>query len=521
MEINKELRFLVVDDFESMRKVTVNQLRLLGASHIVTAVNGAEAEQILKTQPIDIVLSDWNMPIMNGLDLLKAVRNDKKLSHLPFVMITAEAAREQVLDAIAYEVSELIIKPYTAARLAERITRALSWKPRNLIRKEIDLDFYVKALDMESPDVPQGQEKKPSILVVDDTPDNLQLLSKLFQDEYQVRVAHNGERALAICESDTPPDLVLLDIMMPGMDGFEVAKRMREHPVSENIPIIFVTSITGNDVRMKGMELGAVDFVTKPVNPDELKPRIRNFLRYVELHKQLQADYDMMQEVARLREDVEHITRHDIKGPLAGIIGMVQMLSQELAGNPSQAEQLRLVEQTALQAMEIINLSSELYKVETGRYQLDPQPVQIGDILWRIVENLRAAFAGKQLTLVLSTESMIADKVPKASGDAMFCYSIFQNLIKNACEATPPKSRVFINVLDKSPLQIVISNTGTVPAEIRERFFDKFVTHGKSGGTGLGTYSARQLTEAQKGAIALEVSDTDNTSTITVTLPRL
>ena len=91
---------------------------------------------------------------------------------------------------------------------------------------------------------------------------------------------------------------------------------MREHPCSEHIPVIFVTAMTGEDARLKGLELGAVDFVTKPIDPDVLKPRVRNFMRYVELHKQLQADYDCDAGAARLREDVEHITRHDMKGPL-------------------------------------------------------------------------------------------------------------------------------------------------------------------------------------------------------------
>lgn len=79
-------------------------------------------------------------------------------------------------------------------------------------------------------------------------------MSSLFKDEYRVKIAHNGEKALSICQSDTPPDLVLLDIMMPGMDGFEVAQHLRGHPSSEHIPIIFVTAMTGEDARLKGME---------------------------------------------------------------------------------------------------------------------------------------------------------------------------------------------------------------------------------------------------------------------------
>jgi signal transduction histidine kinase len=325
---------------------------------------------------------------------------------------------------------------------------------------------------------------------------------------------------LGICQSNNPPDLVLLDIMMPGMDGFEVARRMREHPTSEAIPVIFVTAMTGDDARLKGLELGAVDFVAKPIDPDVLKPRVRNFMRYVELNKQLQADYDGMLELARLREDVEHITRHDLKGPLAGMIGLVQSLAEDDSINRKQVEQLREVEKTALQVLDMINLSSELFKIETGRFKLDAKPIRIGDILRRIVEISRTTFAEKHLTISVETDLLVGREMPQALGDAMFCYSLFQNLIKNACEAAPEKSLIAVTLNDETPLRIVIQNKGPVPIEIRERFFDKFITHGKEGGTGLGTYSAKLLAEAQNGKISLDVSDQEKQTTVTVTLPR-
>lgn len=530
--INGQAVFLVVDDFEPMRIVTSGQLRAMGAKKILTAVNGAEALRFLQDRRVDIVLSDWNMPVMTGLELLKAVRADEKLSHLPFVMITAEAERDRIEEAIACGVSDLLVKPYTVDSFASHVEKALtshvrSGSPVRALhgaRGGIRVATSVRAT---APEINDGhidksakQSTRPTILVVDDTADNLLLLSRLFKDEYRVRVAHGGEKALDICQSNNPPDLVLLDIMMPGMDGFEVARRMREHPTSETIPVIFVTAMTDDDARMRGLELGAVEFISKPINPDVLKLRVRNFMRYVELHRQLQANYDDMLELARLREDVEHITRHDMKGPLSGVIGLVQALAEDDAMNNRQVGQLRVVEKTALQLLDMINLSSELFKIETGRFKLDARPVAIGDILRRIVEILRATFAEKHLVISVDTDVPVGNKVLEVLGDAMFCYSVFQNLIKNACEAAPEKSRVSITMIDAAPLRIVIQNKGAVPAEIRERFFDKFVTHGKQGGTGLGTYSAKVLAEAQNGAISLEVADQEDQTTITVTLPR-
>ena len=527
--IDKQTVFLVVDDFEPMRIVTSSQLRLMGAKIILTACNGSEALRTLQNRQVDIVLSDWNMPGMTGLELLRAVRADKSLSHLPFIMITAEAERHRIEEAIACGVSDLLVKPYTADRLASHVEKVLTSRTRSSlpaggIKSRASAIPSTLPSQFEAALEPALRDSREpvrrTILVVDDTADNLLLLSHLFEGEYRVRIAHNGDKALEICQSDNPPDLVLLDIMMPGMDGFEVARRMREHPTSETIPVIFVTAMTGEDARLKGLELGAVDFVTKPVDPDALKLRVRNFMRYVELHKQLQANYDGMLELANLREDVEQITRHDIKGPLASVIGLAQALKADDSLNNKQIEQLRMVEETALQVLDMINLSSELFKIETGRFKLDAKPVNIDVILRRIVEISRNASAEKHVTVSIDTDMPVGEDVPVAFGDSMFCYSLFQNLIKNACEAAPEKSRVEVTLVNETPLRIVIQNKGVVPAEIRARFFDKFVTQGKEGGTGLGTYSAKLLAEAQNGTVSMEVSDQENQTTINVTLPR-
>jgi two-component system, sensor histidine kinase and response regulator len=513
--LDKKTRFLVVDDLEPMRKVTANQLRSMGADSIVMAANGAEALRMLQNKRIDIVLSDWNMPVMAGIDLLKAMRADEKLALLPFIMITAEAERYRIEEAINAGVSDLPVKPYTAICLAERVAKALSARPRSSSAMLAELaqsrDFSAAPPDAAQPAV-AFEPARPTILVVDDTADNLLLISHLFKDEYRVRIAHTGTKALGICQSDSPPDLVLLDIMMPGMDGFEVARRMREHPTSETIPVIFVTAMTGENERRKGLELGAVDFVTKPIDPDALKQRVHNFMRYVGLRKQLQANYDGMLELARLREQVEHISRHDMKGPLTGVIGLVQALAYDSKLNTEQIRQLRMAEDSALDVLDMINLSSE-------RFKLDAKPVKIVDILYRIVEISHTTFAEKHLAVVFDTDVPAGENEPQVLGDATFCNSLLQNLIKNACEAAPNNSRVAVTLIDGSPLRIRIRNKGTVPAAIREQFFGKFVTHGKQGGTGLGAYSARMLTEAQNGSISLEVSDKDVQTMITVSLP--
>jgi adenylate cyclase len=121
--------------------------------------------------------------------------------------------------------------------------------------------------------------RKPRILVVDDMPDNLFLMNGLLEDRYEVVQASSGQKALQIVMSDAPPDMVLLDIMMPDMDGYEVMRRIRTHPPTANIPIIFVTALASQQDEKLGMELGAIDYLTKPIDPMKVIDRVESHVR--------------------------------------------------------------------------------------------------------------------------------------------------------------------------------------------------------------------------------------------------
>lgn len=136
---------------------------------------------------------------------------------------------------------------------------------------------------------------KPTILVVDDTPDNLTLMSGLLKELYRVKVSNNGPKALVIAASDNPPDLILLDIMMPDMDGYEVCRHLKADAKTANIPVIFLTAKTESADETQGLQLGAVDYLTKPVNPGILLARVRN-------HLQLKAQADFLNDKNRFLE---------------------------------------------------------------------------------------------------------------------------------------------------------------------------------------------------------------------------
>lgn len=144
---------------------------------------------------------------------------------------------------------------------------------------------------------------KPTILVVDDTPDNLSLMSGLLREEYKVKLAHNGERALQIVSGESKPDLILLDIMMPGLDGYEVLRRLQQEPGSATIPVIFLTAMSAAEDEQIGLDLGAVDYISKPINPAIVLARVHT-------HLQLKFARDYLQnQNAFLEQEVEKRTR--------------------------------------------------------------------------------------------------------------------------------------------------------------------------------------------------------------------
>lgn len=121
--------------------------------------------------------------------------------------------------------------------------------------------------------------EKPTVLVVDDTPDNLSLMAGLLKDHYRVVLANHGEKALKLARAEDPPDLILLDIMMPGLSGYDVCKILKDDPATQHIPIIFLTAMTAAEEEKKGLEMGAVDFITKPVNPPIMLARVSTQLQ--------------------------------------------------------------------------------------------------------------------------------------------------------------------------------------------------------------------------------------------------
>ncbi|MFM7273440.1 MAG: response regulator, partial [Gammaproteobacteria bacterium] len=161
---------------------------------------------------------------------------------------------------------------------------------------------------MTDAQTPVAPPHRPVVLLVDDTPENLAVLGELLQPQYRVRVANSGARALSVVASEPRPDLILLDVMMQDMDGYEVITRLRADPATRDIPVIFVTALDATEDERRGLELGAADYIVKPISPPVVLARIRTQLMLKSASNFLRGKSDLLEgEVARRTAEIQDL----------------------------------------------------------------------------------------------------------------------------------------------------------------------------------------------------------------------
>ncbi|MCW5315796.1 response regulator [Nostoc sp. KVJ3] len=366
------------------------------------------------------------------------------------------------------------------------------------------------------------------ILVVDDSPDNVFLIKTILEEEgYTVSTAENGISALAELKA-SPCDLVLLDLMMPGMDGYEVTKYIRgEMKLPQYIPILLITAHDAPNVA-HGLDLGADDFIRKPVTVDELLARVRSLLR-------LKHSMDERDEIARQREDFVSRLTHDLRTPLVAADRMLMLFQQGALGtlSPQMHEVITIMARSNINLLTMVNTLLEVYRFEAGRKSLAFQPVNLGRLLEEVTGELAPLAQDKKLSLNLD----FTEESNTVMGDRLELHRLFTNLIGNAIKFTDSGS---INIrftsqpqFDKSSqselfgksnsvnyIRIEIADTGPgIPTEEQATIFERFRqgSH-KSSGSGLGLYLARRIVEAHQGIILLN-SELGKGSVFIVLLP--
>jgi len=368
------------------------------------------------------------------------------------------------------------------------------------------------------------------ILVVDDSPDNVFLIKTILEEEgYTVSTAENGIVALAQLEA-SPCDLVLLDLMMPGMDGYEVTKRIRgEMNLQQYIPILLITAHDAPNVA-HGLDLGADDFIRKPVTVDELLARVRSLLR-------LKHSMDERDGIARQREDFVSRLTHDLRTPLVAADRMLMLFEQGALGtlSPQMREALTIMARSNTNLLSMVNTLLEVYRFEAGRKTLAFQPVDLKQLVEEVVGELAPLAEAKALTMKLDYAEELTNT--NIMGDRLELHRLLTNLVGNAIKFTESgyvairlspvqennelsSSGVSASTSSSDYINIVVADTGSgIPPEEQSTLFQRFRqgSH-KSSGSGLGLYLSRRIVEAHQGQIFVN-SVLGKGSEFTVRLP--
>jgi two-component system, sensor histidine kinase and response regulator len=353
--------------------------------------------------------------------------------------------------------------------------------------------------------------KTDRILVVDDSPDNLFLVQSILDEEgYESILVDDGATALAKIE-ESPPSLVLLDVMMPGMDGFEVTQRIRENSNLPYIPILLITAYDQASV-VQGLDSGADDFIRKPVEVDELLARVRSLLR-------LKHSVDERDAIARQREDFVSRLAHDLRTPLVAADRTLALIQQGILGEPSPAmrEAIAIMARSNHNLLEMVNNLLEVYRHEAGRKTYNFSKVNMGELVAEVVEELNPLARDKGLSLVSYIEE---GSEVKLEGDRLELHRVLTNLVGNAIKFTD-KGSIHVR-LKTSPREIgvEVEDTGQgISPEEQKTLFDRFCqgSH-KRAGSGLGLHLSRRIIETHRGIIEVQ-SQLGKGSLFTVRLP--
>ncbi len=356
---------------------------------------------------------------------------------------------------------------------------------------------------------------KYKILIVDDISRNIQIVANvLYPEKYQMTFARNGKTALKHVENENF-DLILLDIMMPEMDGFEVCRILKADSRTENIPVIFLTAKTDSESIVLGFELGAVDFVTKPFNNAELLARVKTHIKLRKTERELR-------EANLTKDKFFSILAHDLRNPFQGLIGFAGLLYNNI--EELEFEKIKEFSQVIYEASEhaysLLENLLQWARSQMGRIEWQPTEIDINKNVTEILDLLSTTAKKKQISLINETA-----RGNTAYADENMFKTILRNLVFNALKFTPQNGKVTVSLGIKDDMLVVrVSDTG---CGIREEDMDKLfridVHHSTQGtgeekGTALGLILCKEFVERCGGTIWAE-SKVGEGSEFNFTLP--
>jgi len=367
-----------------------------------------------------------------------------------------------------------------------------------------------------------SREGVPNVIIVDDTPANLQLLTGMLKERgYKVRPVPSGKLALQAAKSD-PPDLILLDIMMPEMDGYEVCERLKADEKLREISVIFISALNETMDKVRAFGVGGVDYVTKPFQFEEVAARVSTHLELQRQRRELKENYEQLRRLEGLRDSLVHMIVHDLRSPLTGISGFLDLtlaLEKETLTEDG-LDYLQTAKRSTTAVIDMVSAVLDVSKMEAGEMKLHLAECD----LVRIAADLMSGMQSLKEVREMILDAPPAPVTVVADGDLLL--RVIQNLLGNALKFTPSDGwiRLGIEPDDKHVRVTVRDNGPGIPAEYRERIFEKFGqvearSNGKKYSTGLGLTFCKLAVEAQGGTIGVE-SEVGKGSTFWFVLPK-
>ncbi len=355
----------------------------------------------------------------------------------------------------------------------------------------------------------------PTILIVDDIPDNVSTLFHFLDThDFEVLVARDGEAALELIDYERP-DLILLDVMMPGIDGFETCRRLKADVKTQEIPIIFMTALSDTLDKVKGFELGAVDYITKPIHQEEVLARINTHITLRHLQQQLEVkntelatkNVELETKNAELEaknaelDAFSYTVAHDLKNPLSHLIGMSDLLQNEFSENLSQQgyQCLQHIFKSSYKMIEIINALLLLASVSKQAVKL--APLDMGEILYRVEQRLSSMLQQYEGEIIMPKEW------PVALGYAPWLEEVWVNYLSNGLKYGGESPRLELGAtLEGNVIRFWVRDNGLgLSIDAMNKLFTPFTRlHKTSEGHGLGLSIVERIVEKLGGKVGVD-----------------
>jgi two-component system sensor histidine kinase/response regulator len=357
-----------------------------------------------------------------------------------------------------------------------------------------------------------------NILIVDDNPENLKVVSGFLKEAgYKIALALNGLNALEILH-DNKIDLILLDVMMPEIDGFEVCQMIKQQKDLHDIPVIFLTALTDTESLLKGFHVGGVDYVAKPFIREELLIRVKNHLDLSFARKKLV-------DTIKTRDKLYSIIAHDIRAPFSNISILISALSEGIikADSDKFKEILTNLDKSAHETATLLTNLLDWTKLQVGTLALKPQTLNINPVINDCINLHEGNAHHKNITIEFHSAT---DRL-EAFFDEVTMHTVFRNIISNAIKFTPQNGIISIDAkrTDNHYVTVIFHDNGAgIPKEILNKIMVDNETYTSRGtnnekGSGLGIHLIRDLLEQNKSSFSIE-SEEHKGTTVTIKIPR-